>query len=598
MGPTTSPKKSRTLSLLTALFILSFFFLFSYHGLFSYFTFDDGTTVGALLRPLDTPYWQDLLHIVTVFTSAFRPLTTMFWRPLYALFGFNPLPFRMVVHILLTVNIGLAYVLARRLDATREAAALTALVFCYNASALDLYYNTCLVGDVMCFLLYVLAMVIYIQPRRTGEVPGVRSIVLMAVCFLLALDSKEQAVTLPGILVIYELLYRRGDFRDKGKAWRIGSLLAAMSVADGIYLKVKVADMSHNSLYNPHVSIEFILNNIGHYVEQLMYFAEKSVTALKASLILGMLLALGALLRRKEAIFGVVFFVVTLIPVAVIQPRGGYAAYIPYFGLALAAGSLVAGARSYVVGWMLREAWQIPTAIGVFLCTAVLLGWGHMVHRMPGTRYYEWSTPGVVTLMESFERTIPEFPPHTRVLLTDDPWDPDWGPMFLLRLQYHDNTIWVDRPKNLNHPPDPAVYDLVVSYRQPEVQLVSARLFDVPMNWEIRGKTARPGQFLVSSPNAHGAASRVDFTPSTVKSGQTVTVTIPGLSKVAVNALYRVVSGTSSTQHLVEEWCRLDERGTCTITAPYGVTHGEMKVDWIQPASQRWIFTHGELLIR
>jgi hypothetical protein len=134
MSPVSPPLESRTLAILGALFILSFFLFFSYSGLTSYFTFDDGTTVVAVLRFFEGSYWSDLLHILTVFTTAFRPLTTMFWRPLYTVFGFNPLPYRIAFHLVLTVNIGVAYLLARRLEMTREGAALTALIFCYNAS--------------------------------------------------------------------------------------------------------------------------------------------------------------------------------------------------------------------------------------------------------------------------------------------------------------------------------------------------------------------------------------------------------------------------------------------------------------------------------
>src|ERR1700733_13771411 len=215
MTPDRSRPQSRTLALLSGLFILLFFVFFSYRGLSSYFTFDDGTTVIVCLKPFETPFWRDLLHILTVFTTAFRPLTTLFWRPLYAVFGFNPLPFRVVVHLLLAVNIGLAYVVARRLQATREASVLAALVFCYNAATLDLYYNTCLVGDVLCFLLYALAIAVYVRGRQAGNPLGWRRTAAVSVLFLLALDSKELAVALPGVLSIYELLYRRSDFRDR-----------------------------------------------------------------------------------------------------------------------------------------------------------------------------------------------------------------------------------------------------------------------------------------------------------------------------------------------------------------------------------------------
>jgi len=169
--------------------------------------------------------------------------------------------------------------------------------------------------------------------------------------------------------------------------------------------------------------------------------------------------------------------------------------------------------------------------------------------------------------------------------------------MFLVRLLYHDNSIWVDRPKNMTQRPDLTSYDMVISYRQPDVDLSPAKFLKIPMKWETRGKALGNGQFLMSSPNAHGAASLVDFAPRRVKSGQKTTMTVPGLSNVMVNVVYRTLSGTKSSAHVLEDWCTLDEKGTCEVIAPFGVKRGEMMVDWIQPAGQRWIFTSGLLAI-
>jgi hypothetical protein len=598
MGPDCYPPASRKLAVLSALFILLFFTFFSYHGLFSYFTFDDGTTVIKCLRPFETPFWQDLLHILTVFTTAFRPLTTLFWRPLYAVFGFNPLPYRIVVHLFLMMSIGLSYVLARRLEATREAAALTALIFCYNASTFDLYYNTCLVDYVECFLLYGSAIAIYLRGREAGDLLSWRRTAAVAGLYLLALDTKEMAVALPGILLIYELLYRRGDFRDRRKTLRVCGLIAAMFVVAAIYLKVKVADMSANPAYAPHATPRFILDNVTQYLQKLLYFPENSLTPLGASLILGGLIALGPLVRSRPAIFGVLYFMTALFPVAVIAGRGGYAAYPAYFGLSLAAGSILACARSHAFGRLERKSLEIATTVGLFLCIAALLACGHLVNRVPGITYYEWSNPAVVGLMDRLQQNIPEFPPNARVLISEDPWGPDWGPMFLVRLMYHDNTVWVDRPKNMDRPPDLASYDLVVAYRGPDVDLSPARFQKHPMKWEIRGRAVvGTGMFEVSSPNGHGAASHVDFAPQAVRSNQGTRVTIQGLSNVSVNALYRMVSGPKSTWRLVENWCTLDARGSCTITAPSASAPGTMMIDWIQPVNQRWIFTNGILSI-
>ena len=569
--------KSRTLMWFYSLFILLFFLFFTFHGLEAQFTFDDGTTVIAVLRFFETPFWRDLLNIVTVFTSAFRPLTTLFWKPLYAMFGFNPLPYRIVVHLLLMANLPLVYVWARRLDASREAAALATLVFCYNASMLDLFYDTCLVGDVMCFLFYGLAFVAFVRGRLIWTV----------VCFLLALDSKEQAVTLPAMLLLYVVMFRFGDLRDPSKALRLLWFPVAGLLADAAYLHVKVADMSRNPNYNPHVSVGFVLKNIAHNVEQLMYFPQESITPLLAFVILGSLVGVGALLRSRQTVFGVLFFIATLIPIAVIHPRGGYAAYIPYFGLSLALAAIVNGVREILFG-----RWETAGAVGLFVGVALLLGWAHLVQRAGGVAYLEWANPPLDAMLKGFQENIPDFPPGARVLLTGDNWEPEWGPMFLVRLMYHDNSIWVDRPKNMDHPPDPMAYDAVVAFTPPAVTVVPARLNrHISISWEMRGSVSGPGQFLVSSPHAQGAASQLKFTPNQVRKGERVTVSVPGLSDVAVNVLYR----QKSAPHLIEGWCTLDSTGTCKITAPYEA--GAMFVDWIQPVGRRWIFTSGVLKI-
>jgi hypothetical protein len=318
-----------------------------------------------------------------------------------------------------------------------------------------------------------------------------------------------------------------------------------------------------------------------------MYFPPESITPLWAFAILGCAVGVGALLRNRQVVFGVLFFIATLIPIAVIHPRGGYAAYIPYFGLALALAAMVDGARVLVF-----RRWETASAVGLFLGAALLLGWAHLVQRAGGVAYLEWANPPLVAMLGGFEENIPEFPPGARVLLTGDHWEPEWGPMFLVRLMYHDNSIWVDRPKNMDHPPDPMAYDVVVAYTPPDVALLPARLNrHIKIPWEMRGSPSGPGQFLVSSPHAQGAASQVKFTPNRVRKGERVMVTVPGLSGVTVNVLYR----QKSAPHLIEDWCTLDAAGTCKITAPYET--GEVLVDWVQPADRRWIITSGFLTV-
>ena len=61
---------------------------------------------------------------------------------------------------------------------------------------------------------------------------------------------------------------------------------------------------------------------------------------------------------------------------------------------------------------------------------------------------------------------------EVRILVLDDPWGPDWGPMFLLRLAYNDPNVWVDRIKNPEKPGDKDTYDLLVTYKQPFIDMI------------------------------------------------------------------------------------------------------------------------------
>jgi hypothetical protein len=596
-----SPLESRRFAFLGGLFILFFFMLFSYRGLLAYFTFDDGTAVVANLGHFEVPTWRNILHILTVFTAAYRPLSTMFWRPLYAMFGYNPMPYRIVVHILLVINIWLTYTLIKRMGATREVAALSTLIFCYNASMGDLYYDTCTVTDVLCFLFYILAASMYVKGRQTGYPLSLGRAIAVMVSFMLALDSKELAVALPGILVMYELFFRRADFTDKQKAMRIAGMLALMFLVDALFLKVKVADMGQNPAYHPHVTFGFMLKNFSVYLRELFYLPENTISPQGAVLILAGILAIGALVRSWYAVFGGLFFIAALIPVAVIPPRSGYCAYIPYFGLALAFGAILGSARSILARKLQGAKWESRSILALFVVTAFFLAKAHMAYWARANGYYEWSKPQVIGLYDNFQRTFPEFPPGARILLAEDPWGGDWGPMFLVQLMYHDKTVWIDRPKNYDHPPDPATYDTVVKYKPGNVDLTAPRLFGIfKLKWAILGTTTDPGEFVVTSPNAHGAASHIDFAPPAVRNHQPVTVTVPGLSNTAVNVVFRIVTGSTSTTHPVQNFCNLDAKGTCTITAqsdaPTG-TVGAMVIDWIQPANQHWILTTGVLTV-
>jgi hypothetical protein len=597
MHPSTQSSYERSLSILAGIFILTYFWVFSYDGLHAFFTYDDGMALVALHGVFKTPFWKNILEVLEVFTKAFRPAGSIFWRGLYAVFGFDPLPYRIIIHLMLVMNIALVYILARRLALTKEAAALSALIFSYNGSMVDLYYNTSTIYDVLCCTFYVSALMVYVRGRSTGNPLSTGRIAGVVLLYLAALDTKEIAVTLPAVLAIYELIYNFRDLKSRAIVQRSAGLFAAMFVMAAIYSKVKVTNMGQNDAYTPKASTQFILGGFARCLQQLTLRNPDAFTMAKAGTVAGVLLAATALIRTRAAFFGLLYMTVALIPVAIIAPRGGYASYVAYPGLALAVGSLLAEARSRLIRLARKPQADLASAVILFLLSAGVLAYLNAHARKESMGNQTWDQAKRVDFMAGLKRTIPEFPPNARVIVTEDPWGPDWGPMFLTILKYHDKDLWLDRLKNMDKPPDFTTYDALIKYKEPSLDIVPATFLGLKMKWEVRFPIAHPGEFTISSANPAWQGKNIVFSPNAARIGQQVTMTAPGLANVKLNAVYRIVSGGQSTTHTVMNWCTLDANGTCTMTAPPAGSVGTLVVDWIQPENQRWIFTTGILTV-
>lgn len=588
----------KTFPVLAILFISCYFLFFSGGSLGTYFTFDDGMNLVALHRHWEVPLYTSVLDVLKVFTPAYRPLGALFYRPLYNLFGFNPLPFRIVAYLLMILNILLAFRFARALEATGEACALSTLLFCYNGSMQDLYYNTGTIYDLMCFPLYIGAVLLYVR-RRSRSLPlDFPTMSIVMILFLAALDAKEMAVTLPLALLIYEVLYRYRDHASRQTLRRSGGFLLLMFAAAAAFLKIKVADLSGNALYHPHLSPGFILTGMGHYFEQLLYLRPGSFGPAKVVIALGALLAVAAALRSRAAAFGTLFFAVGLLPLAVIGPRTGYAAYVAYPGFTLALAVILTSARSALMRVIRKPDFELAGMVALFLLVAAISIESFAHTRKILISNALWDEQRRIDLFTGLKREISEFPPNARILLVDDVWGPDWGPMFLTRLLYHNPGLWLDRVRNPADIVDRDSYDLLISYQQPLQNQRSPRIFGVRETWETHWFPYRKGEFTVTAPNENRAIRNIAFSPSSIEAGQAVTVAVPGLSNGKIDAIYRIVSGVKSITYSVDSWCALDSTGTGTIVAPSHVGKiARFAIDWVRPSKGRWIFAHGELAL-
>jgi hypothetical protein len=150
------------------------------------------------------------------------------------------------------------YRLARLLGCEELAAYLAALAVCYHAGLANLYYNAAFIFDVLCGFFYLASFVYYVRIRNRGRLLGPGRTALFLALFLCALNSKEMAVTLPIMLLVYEWIYHRpeGWQWQKLMAWVRGparmAWIAAVITAVDVYGKVFPPDaMVHAEAYKP-----------------------------------------------------------------------------------------------------------------------------------------------------------------------------------------------------------------------------------------------------------------------------------------------------------------------------------------------------------
>ena len=172
----------------------------------------------------------------------YRPMGGVYYMAVYHFAGLNPLPYQAVLLAILAANAWFAWRAVRLLGGGELAAALVALVCCYHGGIANLYYNAAFVYDALCSLFYLAALVYYLGVRRRGRGLRAAEIAVFLLIFLCALNSKEMAVSLPVMILVYEFSYHPP--RRNLAVWlrgpvRVAWIGAALTLVD-LYGKVAV----------------------------------------------------------------------------------------------------------------------------------------------------------------------------------------------------------------------------------------------------------------------------------------------------------------------------------------------------------------------
>ena len=441
--------------------VVVYVFTFAGDGLHASLTGDDLMNAYRYWsRPISQVIKEGLLFFPA---EIVRPMGAVFYSPLLALFGLNPLPYRVVCLSLLLANLGLLYLFCFRLSRSREASALACLLGAYHAHLGELYYNSGTIYDLLCFTFLYVAFIYYFKIRDRGSYPGLRQSVTLLALYIAALDSKEMAVTLPIMLIAYELLFHppRPLSLSRLRGWLVREgrcflLTVPVTIAYIVSRMSGPHRLINNAPYHPHFTFDSFMTNWLRYANALFYsvgtFGRNRLFILWIAMLI-----IAWIARRHELIFAWVLIMVGVLPVIFIQPRSLYAIYVTLPGWYLFAAVSLMMLRDLLIRYSKTLSSSLPVearSIMLFLAVLMLL---LPIHRNE-KRFLHWAPPPndqARLLYQQLVANHPSMQSGAGVLFLSDPFDPDDHTLtFVFRLHYRDKEIRLDRVKFLGAEPN------------------------------------------------------------------------------------------------------------------------------------------------
>lgn len=347
---------------LQAILLLAIFALpITLPALKGFFTFDD---LMNLNRYVANPVWSVLNNFI-VFTPQMRPMGALVNLPLYSLFGMEPFYYYLAGITIFTFNLGLVYLLILRLTENRVLAIMTTALSGYHPSVSNVLYNFRAIFELLAMNFIVIALLSYSSFKRQPDRGIFYWISLLA--YVAALNSKEIAVALPPLLVLYELLYGKLWRETLTERLRILKRLVPFAILALPYTVVKTIGLSPRAmdpLYQMHFD-STVIKNLAQYFTQVANFEilfNQSLAIL--TVLLGFLVSW--LLRNPHMAFGLGWGLLTLAPVLLLARTWGLFLYVPLIGFALFVSCLIYEPlfRFWRLIWVVAP---VPSRMGLWL---------------------------------------------------------------------------------------------------------------------------------------------------------------------------------------------------------------------------------------
>jgi hypothetical protein len=279
----------------------------------------------------------------------YRPLTALLWKIEYAIWGLEPLGFQLVNFAMHAACAILVRELGCQLfPGDNRAGLLAGLLFLFLPGHIFGVLMVAALTGLLCTLCYLLATVYYLR-SRTGSTTAH---ILGPFFFLLALLTKELALSLPLFLAFWEAIALHSENRLTASRWFWACFPYGLVAGGYLLFRFALFGQMPSSPLHAHITATRLLINAATYaakclapwgLEELKPFFRAHPLLLTFSAGAGLAAGGVALCYWRRILqaghfFGLAFFAITVLPV--ISLYSPWNTYLPSAGIALVLGAL------------------------------------------------------------------------------------------------------------------------------------------------------------------------------------------------------------------------------------------------------------------
>lgn len=392
-------------------------------------------------------------------SSYYRPLTIVSNFINFYLYQRKPLGYHLNNILWFAGIVVLLYLITHLMTENKLVSLTTALLFAVHPLHCHTVSYIQGIGDLLSAFFFFLSLWGYIHYRKSRSSGSWLWLAVFSTSFILAIFSKEIAITFPIIVLLYDIFNHDTNGRLFNRKMLMGYASIGVVIFVYFYFRQRAIG-TYTSLQWDNISIPFfshlltVVGSFGFYVRKFILPVNLSfivpmfaaTTLFDVNVLSGIFyLALGFLFAylfrtkriSKWFLFAYFFYLITLLPLSNIIPISYYAkehfAFIPSAGLCLLSGLLF---HAFYIRWQKKNVTRSRVAGVIFI--SIILGFSFLTWK----RNRIWASE-----VDLLEDAVQKMPKITKEHLAN-PWD--YRTMYQYVLAYNSLSVMYMNNGNLN----------------------------------------------------------------------------------------------------------------------------------------------------